>query len=279
MPRGIYDRKAKARALATATPVRIETDEQIDLRLTERFEVLSYLGEGAVDGTVKALIVSGPAGLGKSYTIENIIEKNDPDGVRTTHIKGYSRPTGLFKQLYKHRFPGNVIVFDDADAIFYDDVSLNLLKAATDTSKKRIISWLSEARFEDDDGDNIPQRFEFKGTIIFITNLDFDAMIERNHKLTPHLAALISRSHYIDLTMKSKRDYYVRIKQVVRQGMLSKAGYDHAEEADVMRFVERYFDNLRETSLRSVIKIAALRKTNPEKFEALAKVTCCKNIA
>lgn len=280
MPRGVYDRsKAKGRMAMPVAPVKQESDADIDKRLTERFEVLSYLGQGAVTGTVKALIVSGPAGLGKSFTIENIIEAHDPEGERTTHIKGYSRATGLFKQLYKHRFSGNVVVFDDADAIFYDDVSLNILKAATDTSKKRTISWMSEAKFEDDDGDTIPKRFEFKGTIIFITNLDFDALIDRGHRLAPHLKALISRSHYVDMTMKTKRDYYIRIKQVVKQGMLSREGYDANEEADVMDFVDRYFDNLRETSLRSVIKIAALRKTNPAKFEALAKVTCCRNVA
>ena len=181
------------------------------------------------------------------------------------------------KQLYKFRNAGDVVVFDDADAIFYDDVSLNILKAATDSSSKRMISWMSEAKFEDDDGDIIPRRFEFKGTIIFITNIDFDAMIERGHKLAPHLSALVSRAHYIDLAMKTKRDYYVRIKQVVKQGMLAKAGFTSSEEADIMQFVEKNFDKLRETSLRSVIKIAALRRSNPNRFESLARITCCKN--
>jgi hypothetical protein len=183
------------------------------------------------------------------------------------------------KQLYKHRHPGDVVVFDDADSIFYDDVSLNILKAATDSSEKRMISWMSEAKFEDDDGDIIPRRFEFKGTIVFITNIDFDAMIDKGHKLAPHLAALVSRAHYIDLAMKTKRDYYVRIKQVVKQGMLSKAGFNATEEADIMQFVEKHFNELRETSLRSVIKIAALRRSNPSRFESLARITCCKNVA
>lgn len=283
MPRGIYDRsKAKARAMASTSvkaPAAVETDEQIDAKLTERFDVLTDLAKGAVAGAVKALIISGPAGLGKSYNVEKVLEGHDPDGAISTQVKGYARATGLMKQLYKHRFPGNVVVFDDADAIFYDDVSLNLLKAATDSSDKRIISWLSEATFEDDDGDIIPRRFEFKGTIIFITNLDFDAMIDRGHKLAPHLSALMSRAHYIDMAMKTKRDYYIRIRQVVKQGMLADQGFTMDEENDIMRFVEKNFDNLRETSLRSVIKIAALRRSNPARFESLARVTCCKNKA
>jgi hypothetical protein len=281
MPRGVYDRtKGKARnVVAFKTSAVIETDAQIEAKLTERFDVLEDLTRGAVKGDVKALIVSGPAGLGKSYSVEQILESYDPDGACSTQIKGYARATGLMKQLYKYRNAGDVIVFDDADAIFYDDVSLNILKAATDSSSKRMISWMSEAKFEDDDGDIIPKRFEFKGTIVFITNLDFDAMIDRGHKLAPHLAALVSRAHYIDLAMKTKRDYYVRIKQVVKQGMLADAGFTSSEEADIMQFVEKNFNNLRETSLRSVIKIAALRRSNPNRFESLARITCCRNVA
>jgi hypothetical protein len=282
MPRGVYDRsKSKARNVVAfkSAPIVVETDDQIEAKLTERFQVLEDLTRGAVNGNVKALIVSGPAGLGKSYKVEKVLEEYDPDGDRSTQIKGYARATGLMKQLYKHRHKGDVVVFDDADAIFYDDVSLNILKAATDSSDKRMISWMSEAKFEDDDGDIIPRRFEFKGTVVFITNIDFDAMIEKGHKLAPHLSALISRAHYIDLAMKTKRDYYVRIKQVVKQGMLSKAGFTMDEENEVMQFVEKNFDRLRETSLRSVIKIAALRKSNPQRFESLARITCCKNVA
>lgn len=281
MPRGVYNRKnSKPRTVvAFKAPPVVETDEQIEAKLDERFQVLEDLTKGAVKGDVKALIVSGPAGLGKSYTVEQVLESYDPDGDRSTQIKGYARATGLMKQLYKHRNSGDVVVFDDADAIFYDDVSLNILKAATDSSQKRMISWMSEAKFEDDDGDIIPRRFEFKGTIVFITNLDFDAMIDRGHKLAPHLSALVSRAHYIDLAMKTRRDYYIRIKQVIRQGMLSKAGFTKNEEDDVIRFVEKNFDRLRETSLRSVIKIAALRRSNPNRFESLARITCCKNAA
>jgi hypothetical protein len=213
----------------------------------------------------------------KQDKFEHILVRHEQAAVHAAD--GYARATGLMKQLYKYRNVGDVIVFDDADAIFYDDVSLNILKAATDSSSKRMISWMSEAKFEDDDGDIIPKRFEFKGTIVFITNLDFDAMIDRGHKLAPHLAALVSRAHYIDLAMKTKRDYYVRIKQVVKQGMLADAGFTSSEEADIMQFVEKNFNNLRETSLRSVIKIAALRRSNPNRFESLARITCCRNVA
>ena len=136
-------------------------------------------------------------------------------------MKGYVRATGLVKLLYQYRNAGQVIVFDDADAIFFDDVSLNLLKAVCDTTETRRVSWLSEGSLVDEEtAVRIPRNFEFKGTIIFISNYDFDAMIDRGHKLAPHLAALVSRAHYIDLAMKSRRDYLVRIRQVIEEGLL-----------------------------------------------------------
>ena len=98
------------------------------------------------------------------------------------------------------------------------------------------MSWLTEARLNDDDtGDVIPRSFDFDGSIIFLTNLDFDAMIARGHKLSPHLQALVSRSQYVDLSMKTIKDYLVRIDQVVGQGMLGELS--GRERQDVMDFI------------------------------------------
>ena len=165
-------------------------------------------------------------------------------------------------------------MFDDADAIFFDDVSLNLLKAVCDTTERRVVSWLSEGKLLDEDtGELVPRSFVFEGSIIFISNYDFDAMIDRGHKLAPHLQAMVSRAHYLDLAMKTRRDYLVRIRQVVAQGLLSHLDID--AQVDVLTFIEAYADSLRELSLRMALKIAAIRKTNSN-WEKVAKVTCCK---
>ena len=199
----------------------IETDKQIEEKLEERFTILEVLTHSAMNGESRSLIVSGPPGLGKSYTVEQALALYDPNALRHTIAKGYVKPTGLLRLLYKHRAPGQVIVFDDADTIFFDDTSLNLLKTVCDTTEKRVVSYLAETNMVDEDSaEKIPRSFEFEGTIIFITNYDFDAMIQRGHKLAPHFTALISRSHYIDLAMKSERDYLIRIKQVVKKGLL-----------------------------------------------------------
>jgi len=290
MPRGVpkagfrKSRKSKkntAAAGAGMTAVRetvqTETDSEIQERISDRFEILEDLTIGSTTGQVRSLIVSGPAGLGKSYTVEETLKFWDPDGVDHTIIKGYVRATGLYKLLFAHSEPGKVIVFDDADTIFFDDTSLNMLKAVCDSTESRRVSYLTEGQlFDDETGTQLPKSFEFKGTIIFITNYDFDAMIEKGHKLAPHLLAMMSRSHYIDLAMKTKRDYMVRIRQVVSKGLLGNVGINITAQNEVVAFIEDNKDSLRELSIRVALKVASIRKLRQEKWQKIAKITCCR---
>jgi hypothetical protein len=286
MPRGVPKSGFRAARSGTAAadrmaaikvsyaPEKRETDAEIEQRIADRFEILDVLTEACVVGNSRALIVSGPAGLGKSFTVEKRLADWDPNELQHTIVKGYVRATGLVKLLYQYRHANNVLVFDDADAIFFDDVSLNLLKAVCDTTERRRVSWLSEGKLIDDDSaELIPRSFDFEGTIIFISNYDFDAMIDKGHKLAPHLQALVSRAHYIDLAMKSRRDYLVRIRQVIRQGLLSHLS--EPQRNDVIAFIEGNHDKLRELSLRMAIKLGALRKQGGD-WEKLARITCCK---
>lgn len=255
-----------------------ESDLEIEQKLQDRFEILTELTHAAIIGDARSLIVSGPAGLGKSYTVEQAVSKWDPDGKRHEIIKGFVRATGLYKKLFAYRHPGNVLVFDDADSIFFDDTSLNFLKAVCDTNDSRRVSYLSEGDlFDDETGAKIPKSFEFAGTIVFITNYDFDAMIDKGHKLAPHLQAMLSRSHYIDLAMKTRRDYIIRIKQVVKQGLLEGRGLTKSEQDEVVKFVVDNADRMRELSLRAILKLAVIRKTGGARWERMATVTVLKN--
>ena len=283
MPRGVpangvrmTKKVREAMLTSNAIPqLQLETDAEIDARLRERFEILDVLTEAALFGDARSVIVSGPAGLGKSFNVDKQLSAWDPEQVNHTIVKGFIRPTGLYKLLYDFREQGQVIVFDDADSVFFDDVSLNLLKSVCDTTDVRKVSWLAETRMETDDGEKLPRSFIFEGTIVFITNLDFDDMIERGHKLAPHMSALVSRSHYIDLAMKTKRDYMIRIKQVIGQGLLSNIGLTDKQTADVVAFIDDNKNNLRELSLRIALKIGKLRMMG-DRWSQIAKVTCCK---
>jgi len=275
-----YDRRFLAEVTATTTKrSHVETDEEIERKLAERFEVIADLTLGATMGLTQGAIFSGPAGIGKSYVVDQTLRNWDPNRVNHVIVKGYVKATGLYKLLWKFREEGQVVVFDDADAIFFDDVALGILKAVCDTTQERVVNWLSEGVLIDEDtGDKIPSTFEYKGTVLFITNIDFDVQVERDTRLTPHLIALMSRSHYICLNMRSRRDYIVRIRQVIRQGLLKNRGLDAVGEKAVVEYIEKKADQLRELSLRMALKLSDIyRLKGPAKWEAMATVTCCRS--
>jgi hypothetical protein len=253
-----------------------ETDDEIDAKLKTRFDIIDIMAKSACHGATRALIISGPAGLGKSFTVEKAVEAYDPAGKRSCLVKGFMRPTGLYKTLYNYRNPGDVLVFDDCDSIFFDVDALNLLKSACDTTDKRKICWGSETRMTDDEGSPLPWSFEFQGSIIFITNFDFDLAIETGGKSKEHFEAMISRAHYIDTGMKSMRDYLIRIRQVVDMGMLTDRGFDKYEQSEVMDYLFENAVNLRELTLRMVIKLASVYRSNPVRWREIAKVTLWK---
>jgi hypothetical protein len=256
-----------------------QTDDERMAEIAERFEILHEMTKAAVSGDIRAMIVSGPPGVGKSYGVEQEVEKATlfdqiaGKRLRAEVVKGSATPIGLYQTLYKFSDPNCVVVFDDCDSILLDDVSLNLLKGALDSGKKRKISWLSESSTLRREG--IPDSFEFKGSVIFITNLKFDKM--KSQKLRDHLDALQSRCHYLDLTLDTMRDKVLRIKQIARSGELF-ADMDISEvgQDEIIAFMNDNKNKLREMSLRMAIKVGQLYKSFPTKWQALAQTTCMK---
>jgi hypothetical protein len=128
-----------------------ESDEDAMTRIRERFDILTEMTKAATSGDIRAMIVSGPPGVGKSFGVEQEIEKAclfdkiSGKKLRAEVVKGSATPIGLFQTLYKYSDANCVLVFDDCDSILLDDVALNLLKGALDSGKKRTISWLSES--------------------------------------------------------------------------------------------------------------------------------------
>lgn len=263
----------------TAAP--IETDEEIMTRIRERFEILDEMTKAATNGDIRAMIVSGPPGVGKSYGVEQIIEKaclfDQIAGkrLRAEVVKGSATPIGLYQTLYKYSDPNCVIVFDDCDSVLVDDVCLNLLKGALDSGKKRKISWLSESSTLRREG--IPDQFEFNGSVIFITNLKFDSF--KSQKLKDHLDALQSRCHYLDLTLDTMRDKVLRIKQIAKDGALfADMDLDSVAQDEIIEFMDTNQNKLREMSLRMAIKVAQLRKSFPLNWKRMAQTTCMKAV-
>jgi hypothetical protein len=259
---------------------REETDEETIERLRERFDMLEEMTKATKKGDVRAMIVSGPPGVGKSFGVEKVLGKHDllADIAGDSRLKKYEvvkgamSALGLYAKLYQYADKDNVIVFDDCDSVLLDDLSLNILKAALDSKKTRRIFWNTDSRMLANEG--IPNSFEFKGSAIFITNIKFDNV--KSKKLRDHLEALESRCHYIDLTIDTEREKMLRIKQIVGDGMLDEYTLSKETKEEIVDFIDSNKKRLRELSLRTVLKVADLAKAFPSKWEAMAENTVMK---
>ena len=270
-----YDADAIA---ATQQAVATESDEEIVERLRARFEVLKQMTLAVRNGGVRAMIVSGPPGVGKSFGVEEVLAR---DGLfdslaqrkpRYEVVKGAMSALGLYAKLYEFSDKNSVLVFDDCDSILMEDLSLNILKGALDSSKKRFIAWNTDSRLLRSEG--IPDRFEFKGAAIFITNIKFEHI--KSKRLKDHLDALESRCHYIDLQMDTEREKMLRIRQIVGDGMLDAFEFEEGVVDSIVQFIDANKSRLRELSLRMVLKIADLRAAFPGNWEAMATTTCMR---
>ena len=259
---------------------REETDEEVIERMRERFDMLDEMTRACKKGDVRAMIVSGPPGVGKSFGVEKQLGKHDMIATlgerppKYQVVKGAMSALGLYCKLYNYADRDNVLVFDDCDSIFADELSLNILKAALDSKQTRTIHWNTDSFKLRNEG--VPDSFEFKGSAIFITNIKFDHV--KSKKLRDHLEALESRCHYIDLTIDSERDKMLRIKQIVADGMLAEHALGDEVNAEIVDFIDINKKRLRELSLRTVLKVADLAKAFPTKWESMAENTVMRRV-
>lgn len=274
-----------------------ETDEEIRERIIERFSILQGLTGDLARGHLKGLVVSGASGVGKSHEVEAALNRDSlmdklsfnadaqdqnqrrvdrAGGFKPRYhiVKGYSTAPALYNTLYEYSEARETLVFDDCDAVLGDETSLNILKAALDTSGKRMIHWKSASRNSSD----APNQFEFRGSVIFITNINFERIVEKGTaRLAPHLEAIMSRCLYLDLTIDTVREKLVRIDHVARDLRMLETQFkletDQVDE--VLDWTHRHARRFRELSLRKVGQLASLRAGNPN-WERVAEVTLLK---
>jgi hypothetical protein len=257
-----------------------ETDAEIKDRMRQRFDIADEMTRAVKKGDIRAMIMTGPPGVGKSFGVESVLAKhdmfadiaNDSKLKKYEVVKGAMSAIGLYKKLYEFSDKKSILVFDDCDSVLLDDLSLNILKAALDSGKKRMICWNTDSRLLRSEG--VPNSFEFKGGAIFITNIKFENV--KSKKLQDHLAALESRCHYLDLTIDTEREKILRIEQIVEDGMLKDYEFEQYTVDEILDFIKDNKKKLRELSLRMVLKLADLKKSMPGNWRAVAEVTCMR---
>lgn len=230
-------------------------DDEVKL-LGETLEDLEQLVKAVIADRLNGLMVSGKAGTGKSHVVETTLK-----GVPHNVVKGSASIIGIMQELFKARH-GDIIVFDDCDSVFDDQQSRNIFKAALDTKKVRTISYLkqnrlfydaSSADLSEEEMDQryaergeIPNNFEFKGKIIFISNLPKD-------QLDPD-GAIRSRSLMVDVS-PSDLAILERIKLLLPE--LEPLELSLEEKLEVFEYIK----GTKGASMRTFVKAAGIYMT------------------
>lgn len=262
----------EARRLAAL--VTNETPAERIARISERFTVMYRLTQGSIMGAVRALIVSGAAGTGKSHTITSLLEAaHDRDKIRFETVHGALSAVNLYKLMYRYSGPNDIILLDDADSIFDDEDALNLMKGGLDTTAVRKISWLSESAALK--AEDIPTSFIYEGAMIFITNKDFQSIVDfGKSKMAPHFSALMSRSIYLDLKLHTVEDLLAWTCHMVEKNhILVQKGLDRGQEQEAIEWLRKNVNNVRELSIRTLLKLGDFMKTDATNWESFANVT------
>jgi hypothetical protein len=259
---------------AGMAPSAIEATTVQESRFTinERFGFVSDMVTMLCNGAQPSVVVTGPGGLGKSYTVSKTLESNGFKDISTLEaleigarintkksfrvIKGYSTPKGLYRLLYENK--DGVLVFDDCDSVLKDPISLNLLKGALDSYSRRIISWRADIRDED-----LPTSFEFKGRVVFISNLA-STQIDQ---------AIITRSMAVDLSMTTKQK--IERMRFIMESPEFMPETDKQHKVDAITLIDLLQDKVKELSLRTLLQVTNIRANAGSNWRNLAEYTIC----
>jgi hypothetical protein len=226
---------------------------------TERFTFVSKFINLLGKGVINSFILTGSGGIGKTTAVTNALGElglredtpNQPNGDYMI-IRGFSTPRALYETLYNYK--DDILVLDDADQVFKDPLGANLLKAALDDKKERIINWNTSR----DDSD-IPTRFTYTGKIIFISNLSINNFPQ----------ALVSRSQKVDMTLTTDE------KVEVIGSVFNKLKKDTKVKTDVLDFVKKYAGEAKDLNIRSAVSLITLRENFGDDWERIAKYSFC----
>lgn len=238
--------------------------------LEETMEDIYQISRRVAAGAFNSLFISGRAGTGKTYNVEKAMhDEGLEEGEDWVLVSGAASPIMMFKKFYQYRT--KTLVFDDCDSVFRDENGRNMLKAALDTKAVRKISWLKKSStvFDPKDFENnpeaefnaleaglVPNKFEFAGRVIFISNLEKD-------KADPD-GAIRSRSILIDVA-PDDATLMERMKMLLPH--LEPTDMPLNEKEEIYEFMK----NAGDVSMRTFVKAAGFKRAGLSNWERMAQ--------
>jgi len=215
-------------------------------------------------GTLRSLIINGPPGVGKTFSVESFLKKHASKKYKL--IAGHMSTLSLYGNLYHYRDAGNVLVLDDIDSVLSKIEGVNILKAAMDTKPSRRINWESPSGLLNKL--NVPTGFDFQGSVILISNVSFGSS---GGKIGAHLEALKDRSYTLTIANNSSESLFKQLCfMVLKKNLLSSFSLSASQIQDILNYVENNMEAIPKISLRLAIKLAQLVKESPNNWYQMA---------
>jgi len=176
------------------------------------YKFFNHYVRAIAKGHHDALMINAKHGIGKSYQIQKTLTNElGADGYKTQ--SGYCPPFQFYKKLYEVQSdPEKEVLFlDDIEGLINNKKALAILKQATwSETDSRYVEWnSSSSKLQNDDGEDIPEKFEFTGKLIMCFNDIPD---------DPIVHSLQDRCFYHELTFTYEQRLKL-IKSVAEKGV------------------------------------------------------------
>ena len=221
------------------------------------------------DSAINGLIVSGDAGIGKTHTVKQALKAA---GVQQNveYIKGGKiTAASLYVKLYLNRAKHRIVVLDDCDIIHHQDKKqiIPMLLGATELGQKGEVSWEVARKNALMEEHNVPTRFDFEGSIIWITN-DTVEDIAKSAKQWKN--AIFSRFNTAKCYFTDEQKYMYTMYLCEQLDMLGTncgeypGGYGETTIDTALDYMANNYRNLVEVTPRQAIKIADIIHHTPD---------------
>lgn len=237
-------------------------DIDLSKHLEEYNEITGFLCKlitGLVDKDyINTVLVSGPPGIGKSYNIDYLLserQEREENPIRYIKYNGHVTPKAFFDKLKDNQSSDCVVLFDDADSVITDEDCVNILKAASERTKRRHISWVTSSSRQ--------EGFDFEGKIVIATNIVVSQ--------SPHLDAIKDRFHLfnMDVTYEQK---LAKIEEIAK----SSSDPDQLKvNKEILRYLHERKDiiNSDKITIRTFKKLQEVAMLMPEDWKRFVEVS------
>lgn len=228
-----------------------------------------------INGVFTSMLIHGGPGVGKTHLITTSMERHGLEqGVDYVIYRGTTSPIMLYRLLHAMNRPGAFVVIDDCDAILRDENGVNVLKAVMDDAC-RIVSWNTKSEIRTLDGTGIvPKTFEFKGTVVVCTNIDYER--RTTGKMADHFAAILSRTEQMQIDYKTKDAQFAYVAHLVinvdyLENMPKTSGLTAQQKVDLLKFIMTNRSKYTRIDARVPEKLARIIKAEPTDWKMLAE--------